>query len=274
MLVVGFVSAHVLDIIMYRPRQILERPLSLLYIWEGIGSFSGWIGALVGVVLWRRFETRPLRTFGPWNVGPWALGPITLSTIARRKEALPILPFADVVLSVFPVAWILGRTGCSVVHDHPGVRAADGAPFAVAFPSPDPSITDGPCARASFGPVTIVHGQYPRYDLGTIELVFTIALTLVFVLLWRRKLVTGTYAVIVCLVYPPARFLMDFLRLAEHDTRYAGLTPAQWLCIAVFLFGVVLLRRVLARRALGDPPAAELLVAPSPRVPSVGAPAP
>ncbi len=244
MLGVGFVSAHVLDVVLYRPSVVLERPLSIFRVWDGIGSFSGWIGALAGAVLWRHFEVRALRTFGPWKLGPLAFGPIALSTLARRKEALPILPFADVVLSVFPIAWILGRAGCSVAHDHTGVPAADGAPFAVAFPSPDPAISDGPGPHASLGPVTLIHGHYARYDLGTIELLFTIVLAVVFVLLWRRSLVRGSYVVIVCLAYPPARFLMDFLRLAEHDARYAGLTPAQWLCIALFLFGLVLLRRI------------------------------
>jgi phosphatidylglycerol:prolipoprotein diacylglycerol transferase len=250
-----------LNQILYHPREILERPWSLLFVWEGLGSFSGWVGALAGIVLWRRYETRPLRTFGPWRLGPVTLGPVTISTLARRKETLPILPFADVILSVFPVAWIFGRAGCSVVHDHPGVRADDGARFAVAYPSPDPAVIDGPGSRDSFGPFTVVHGQYPRYDLGTLELFFTIALAFVFVFMWRRKLVTGTYTVIVCLAYPPVRFLMDFLRLPDRDARYAGLTPAQWICIALFLFGLVLLRRVLQKRALGDPPVPALLAA-------------
>src|SRR5207248_1936711 len=73
MLFVGFVSAHVLDVVLYRPRQVIERPWSLFFFWEGIGSFSGFIGALCGIVLWRHFEARPAVTLGPWKMGPLAV---------------------------------------------------------------------------------------------------------------------------------------------------------------------------------------------------------
>ena len=94
----------------------------------------------------------------------------------------------------------------------------------------------------------MIHGHYARYDLGTLELFLTIGIALVCVLLWRRRLLTGTYAVLVSLVYAPARFALDFLRLegtAGADPRYGGLTPAQWMCIALFLFGLALLRHVV-----------------------------
>ncbi len=51
---------------------------------------------------------------------------------------MPILPFADLILSVFPVAWVFGRSGCSVVHDHPGMKADRRARcLAVAFGPPE-----------------------------------------------------------------------------------------------------------------------------------------
>jgi phosphatidylglycerol:prolipoprotein diacylglycerol transferase len=212
MLALGFPSAHILDALLYHPREVLERPWALLFLWEGMGSFSGFIGALAGVVLWRRFEWRPARSFGPWRIGPLAIGPFALSRLVRRNVTLPILPYADLILSVFPVAWIFGR-------------------------------------------ITVIQGHFARYDLGTLELLLTIGIALAFVLLWRRRMVTGAYVVIVSLVYAPARFAMDFLRIEGTpgaDPRYGGLTPAQWLCGALFVFGLVLLRRVVLveRRAV------------------------
>jgi phosphatidylglycerol---prolipoprotein diacylglyceryl transferase len=255
MLALGFPSAHILDALLYHPREVLERPWALLFLWEGMGSFSGFIGALAGVVLWRRFEWRPARSFGPWRIGPLAIGPFALSRLVRRNVTLPILPYADLILSVFPVAWIFGRTGCSIAHDHPGARAPDGATLAIAFPSTNPSVVDGPGAHGTFGPITVIQGHFARYDLGTLELLLTIGIALAFVLLWRRRMVTGAYVVIVSLVYAPARFAMDFLRIEGTpgaDPRYGGLTPAQWLCGALFVFGLVLLRRVVLveRRAV------------------------
>ncbi len=240
MLFVGFVSAHALDAILYHPRDVLARPWSLLFFWEGIGSFSGFFGALVGVVMWRHFEWVPTR---------FKIGSYTFKRLARRKEALAILPFADVILSVFPIAWIFGRMGCSVAHDHPGAPAGDAAALAVAFPSSNPAVIDGPGEHSTLGPITIIHGHFPRYDLGTLELFLTIGLATAFAILWRKRLVTGFYVVLVSLVYAPARFAMDFLRIEgpSGDARYGHLTPAQWMCIALFVFGLVLARK-LARK--------------------------
>jgi len=107
---------------------------------------------------------------------------------------------------------------------------------------------DGPGAHQTFGPLTIIHGHFARYDLGTLELLFTIGLALVFVGLWRRRHLTGTYVVIVSLVYAPARFAMDFLRVTDApdaDPRYLRLTPAQWMCIALFMTGLFLVRHLV-----------------------------
>jgi phosphatidylglycerol:prolipoprotein diacylglycerol transferase len=255
MLFVGFVSAHALDALMYHPRLVLERPWSLLFFWEGIGSFSGFIGALAGIVLWRRFEVQPLVK----------LGPFTLSKVVRRPKPLPILPFADLILSVYPIAWIFGRAGCSIAHDHPGGRAPDGALLSVAFPSPNPSVLDGPGRHLTLGPVTVIHGHFARWDLGALELLVTVGIALVCVLLWRRRRATGTYAVTVSLIYAPIRFALDFLRIESTDVRYAGLTPAQWICIALFLFALVLLRHVVGLRRRGiDPSDAVLADTPLP----------
>jgi phosphatidylglycerol:prolipoprotein diacylglycerol transferase len=51
---------------------------------------------------------------------------------------------------------------------------------------------------------------------------------------------------------------MDFLRIRGGegaDPRYAGLTPAQWACVALFLFGLYLLRLTYRLKAQGIDPA-------------------
>ena len=230
MLVAGFLGGHMLDEIFYHPQEVIKRPWSLLLLWEGLSSFGGFVGALIGVVLWRYFEAEPvLRT-------PF----FTLSKFKRRPEPMPIMPFCDLILSVFPVAWVFGRSGCTVVHDHPGMAATPDTLLAVAY---------GRAERIEhFGPIDLRYGNHPQFDLGLLELLFTIILASMLALTWRKKLPTGSYIAAVALSYAPVRFAMDFLRIKDSDSadpRYGGFTPAQWACIGLFCLGVVMVLRVM-----------------------------
>ncbi|MEZ4299774.1 MAG: prolipoprotein diacylglyceryl transferase [Polyangiaceae bacterium] len=98
----GFIGGHVLDAIFYHPSRIAHDPTYLLRLWDGLSSYGGFIGALIGAWLWR-----------------WIKG---------HK----ILPYGDVICSALPIGWMFGRAGCAVVHDHPG--ALSDAWFAVRYP--------------------------------------------------------------------------------------------------------------------------------------------
>jgi prolipoprotein diacylglyceryltransferase len=197
---------------------------------------------------------------------------IPLYRIRRRRSPTSILAFADLILSVFPIAWIFGRSGCSSVHDHPGALAVKGAFLSVEYPRGFPADANpdyvakmftGP--RTSFGPLEFLHGDLPRYDLGLLELTFTIVLSLLIALTWHKKVLTGTYIVVAALAYAPVRFAMDFLRITDGvnaDPRYGGLTPAQWECVALFLLGVAMLVYIRSLRARGFDPAS-LVMAPA-----------
>jgi phosphatidylglycerol:prolipoprotein diacylglycerol transferase len=101
-LVFAFISGHVLDVVFYHPRYILMDPWILLRLWDGLSSFGGFIGAMVGVFAFK-----------------W------------KFKVKNILPFVDTMASAFPVGWVFGRLGCAVVHDHPGMKSD--LWFAVAF---------------------------------------------------------------------------------------------------------------------------------------------
>src|SRR3981081_2362477 len=115
MLVAGFVLSHVLDSLFYHWDDVLKRPWSLAMPWEGLSSFGGFVGAFVGIVLWKYFV-------------------IDDGRLKLRDRPHPIIPFADLVLSVFPLGWAFGRAGCATVHDHPGARATADTLLAVAYP--------------------------------------------------------------------------------------------------------------------------------------------
>ncbi len=86
----GFIMAHLVSVIFYYPERIKENPLVLLYVWAGISSFGGFVGALLTFLYY------------------------------TRKEKIPALPYADSVGLGLAVGWIFGRTGCFTAHDHPG----------------------------------------------------------------------------------------------------------------------------------------------------------
>jgi phosphatidylglycerol:prolipoprotein diacylglycerol transferase len=241
MLVSAFVCSHILDSIFYHWDEVVRRPWSVIMLWEGLSSFGGFVGAVLGIVLWKYFVVD--------DVWPH-----------RRRHPAPILPFADLVLSVFPIGWMFGRAGCSTVHDHPGARTTADTLLAVAYPR-HPG--DGTVTR--FGFIEFIHGHDPRFDLGFLELIFTIMLATCFALTWRRRLPIGTYVIVSGLAYAPVRFAMDFLRIPANDggdTRYGDLTPAQWSCMVLFLYAVFMIfyvRRLQARgvdlsKSLRDPP--------------------
>ncbi|MEZ4442568.1 MAG: prolipoprotein diacylglyceryl transferase [Polyangiaceae bacterium] len=214
----GFVLSHVLDAIAYHPQRVMSDPLYLLKVWEGLSSYGGFIGAVVGAVAWRM--------------------------IRGHK----ILEYIDITVSAFPVAWIFGRAGCAVVHDHPG--ALSNAWFAVQYP-----------AR------TLQEGYAGRYDLGLIEMVLTIPLALACVWLWRRKpeRPVGFYIGVTLTAYGPVRFFLDYLRVKPEDMvfggavdpRYAGLTPAQWACFLALGVGLFFLKQTWGkpyeRTAVAEP---------------------
>src|SRR5580698_9049632 len=190
MLVSAFVLSHVLDSVFYHWDEVIQNPLYVVKLWEGLSSFGGFVGAVIGIVLWKYF------VIDDGKVWP-----------RRRSRPAPILPFADLVLSVFPIGWAFGRAGCATVHDHKGARATADTLLAVAFPR---HAGDGTVTK--FGFIEFIQGH-------------------------------------------DVRFAMDFLRIPESerggDTRYGGLTPAQWSCMALFLYSLFMVFYVRRLRARG-----------------------
>jgi phosphatidylglycerol:prolipoprotein diacylglycerol transferase len=98
----SFFFGHALDTLSYYPEQALKDPWSLLRIWEGLSSFGGFTGSVIGGIAWRFWHKTP------------------------------VLAYTDVVTSCFPLSWAFGRLGCTTAHDHPGIHSS--AWFAVQYP--------------------------------------------------------------------------------------------------------------------------------------------
>lgn len=86
----GFVGAHLVHVFAYEPAILRKDPWALLYFWEGVSSFGGFLGA--GVVVLVYF----------------------------RVSGLPFLPYSDALALGMAPGWAIGRIGCFLAHDHIG----------------------------------------------------------------------------------------------------------------------------------------------------------
>jgi phosphatidylglycerol:prolipoprotein diacylglycerol transferase len=186
----GFVGSHLFDVIAYRSDQLRERPWVLLEVWGSMSSFGGLLGGIAG--------------------GLWILRRRKIS--ARRAGE-----FIDIVAFAFPFAWIFGRAGCALAHDHIGIESSN--VFAVDFPGGS------------------------RFDLGLLELLWTLVIAALFLALDRKPRASGFFAGTFFLLYGPVRFALDMLRTG--DERWFGWTAGQYLSIAATLAGGALLARAL-----------------------------
>lgn len=205
-LVPGFLFAHLGDAVIYHFDDVVRRPALLLDFRQGLSSFCGFIGALAGAAWFRR----------------------------RHGHAI-FVEQCELLLLCFPVGWLFGRLGCSLIHDHPGVSST--LPWAVRFGS-------GPVT--TFGPLQLTMGDAPALDLGLLEFVLCVPIALWCLRVWRTTRLDGSVAMTLCLVYGPLRIVLDAFRAdddAGGDVRFALLTPGQWAGGLMFLFGLWLWRR-------------------------------
>lgn len=236
----GWSISWVIDALFYHPGQPLVQRLLAI---QGFSSTGAIVGATVGTLLWTRLYIR--KEDGRWRA-------------SRRAEPIPALPVSEVILATWPLAFAIGRLGCSLIHDHIGKTVPPGtlgSLFAIGFPR---SAEDG--VHSVYGPLHVITGASDvRYDLGLLDFLVLAPLALGFALTWKRAVKMGTYTMIASLVYGPTRFVLDFLRPEDGpagEARLGGLTFAQYWSLAVIALGIALfLRRSQRSAAVLHPPA-------------------
>lgn len=91
-LVVGFVCAHLFDVLAYQAADGELRWTTVLNPFGGLSSFGGFAGAVAGLFAWARWHRQP------------------------------VAPYADALAVGLAPGWLFGRLGCFLAHDHPGAR--------------------------------------------------------------------------------------------------------------------------------------------------------
>lgn len=194
MIAAGFLFARLFHIFLYEPAYYLAQPLEMLKIWHGgLSSFGGLAGATAGFFCYA------------WKRG---------FSVEMKWRVADVLAFGAVF------GWMLGRVGCVMIHDHPGVLCP-----------------------TCFLAIRTREGS-ARLDMALVEIVAMIPLALAFFLARRRTHREGWFVSILFMYYGVLRFILDFFRamdLAGADTRYFGLTPAQYggillLALGIFIF--------------------------------------
>ncbi len=220
-IVAGFVAAHLYAVLAYYPRDVARDPLILLKLWENISSFGGFVGGLFGIWLFFRVRAPGLSADEKWK-------------------------YVDATVFALTCAWTIGRLACTVAHDHPGTVTSFPLGVSLATPGARAYIASYYEAAGRFAelPPPAQLSRMAYNDLGWYEFLYTLFVMVpAFLLLARKPRRPGFYAIAFLFLYVPARFALDFLRLA--DARYFGLTPAQYAGIAGLAAAAVavLLRR-------------------------------
>jgi phosphatidylglycerol:prolipoprotein diacylglycerol transferase len=201
------------------------RPMREVPIWALAGG-------MVGGHLMHLFLYHPEELHGPagaWQIlkfwdGLSSTGGVLGGTLAIalwfRAHRRRFRDYADVLALGVAPGWAIARVGCFSVHDHPGKLTS--FPLAVMFPGG------------------------ARHDLGLYDALLLGAISLLLFRLSRTQALTGRLLPLLAVIYAIGRFLLDFLRASDvpySDARYFGLTPAQYVCLALLAYGASQLRR-------------------------------
>lgn len=193
LLAVGsLVGGRVGHLFLYGGWREIAGPLGAVAIWRGgMSIFGGFLGAGLVAWIWFRRAREP-----------------------RWRDFLEATAFA------YPLGEAIGRIGCFLIHDHPGIRTDFF--LAVNFP-------DG-----------------PRLDHGLLLVLANAALFALFLFLKRRPRPGLFYLPLLLVGWGVTRLVLDFWRatdLVGSDVRFLGLTPAQYGGAAMVVVGAILLSR-------------------------------
>ena len=169
------------------------------------------------------------------------IGAVAACWITIRVRKLPFARYADVGGIAIAAGYAVGRSGCWAVGDDYGKWYT--GPLAVTFPEGIPPSTVGDMTR-SFHAV-FPAGMDPSTVVSVIptQIIEVVLGFIMFLILWRLRKhshadgwLFGVYAVLAGI----ERFAVEFLRI--KDDRFFALSLAQYIAIAVFIIGLIVMK--------------------------------
>lgn len=204
----GFIIGHLVDVLVYHPDKIEEHgAIILIQPWAGLSSFGGFLGAVMGALLFYK--------------------------VIRKR---PWLPHAEAVLYGFPFAWTFGRLGCTVAHDHIGQLTT--FPLAIQYPC---TLGGDPTFQIRHN-----LGLYEALWTMVIAVTFYVLgrkprPTGFWVVLWCGMYAPVRFGLDFLRNHDLPQLSCDsrvLLHNALQDVRLTGLTPAQYGCLVMAGLGV------------------------------------
>lgn len=185
-------------------------------LWVVIAGFIGARAVHVMAYEPAFYFFRPWEIFKIWNGGWSSFGGLFGAVVgfflfARRhgvRARAELLRVGDIMGVSALAGWLVGRLGCVLIHDHLGTPCNCFFDF------------DTPTG--------------PKLDLALLEIIGLLPLAFAFVFLKKKQLRPGIATAGIAVYYSALRLLLDFLRTG--DSRYFGLTPAQFFAILLLIF--------------------------------------
>ncbi len=199
---------------------------------------SGIVGSRLAYVLanWDYYRAHPLEIVridqgGLIFYGGFLLAAVTLVVLARRQR-LPVWHLADFAIPGLAIGHVLGRLGCFLNGCCYGCPAG-GAAWGVVYP-----------------PVCEPGRLHPGVPLHPVQLFESAALFLIWLVLLKaypRRRKDGAVFALYLVLYPPVRFLLEFLR-GDSRQHWGILDVAQMTSLGMFLAGLLLFALLPRRR--------------------------
>jgi len=207
------------------PEHMLDHALWIVII--------GLIGARLFHILFYRpefFLSNPVEIIKVWHGGMSSYGGffgafVGFWLFAKKKKLSKKqwLKRGDLVAYSSVIGWLIARVGCFMIHDHIGKI----------------------CPHCLF---TIKTADGDRLEMALVEIVALLPLALfLYIQGFKKRVSDGWYLAVVLMYYGVVRFVLDFFRaqdIAQADTRYLGLTPAQYFSMVAVVLGLFLFKKV------------------------------
>ncbi len=178
----------------------LAAPLDILKLWQGgMSIYGGFIGAVLAAIVY------------------------------FKKNKLNFWQYADASILGLPLGLFIGRLGCFLIHDHPGIKT-----------------------NFFLG---VAYSDGVRHDLGLYDSLAGLIIFLVFLIFNRKARFPGFYLAVFSVFYGIIRFFLDFLRIensAGADPRYFGLTLAQYVSLGLLLLGLFIFYKCGRHRPVSE----------------------